>query len=222
MTAASVASPTAFDRGQRVVLPHVSWDTYERLLADHADRSAPRFTYDRGVLEIVAPSSKHEKDNRTLAQVVELVAEELGVEYLPVGSMTFRRADLQQGFEPDSGFYLQSEARVRDRERVDPDVDPPPDLVIEIEVAHPSLDKLPLLARMGVPEVWRFDGQRVTILTLEHGAYHASAASVALPPLTSDALTRFLAESRSLRTLAWIRTVRAWAREQRGAGDPTA
>jgi Uma2 family endonuclease len=168
----------------------------------------------------VAPSSKHEKDNRTLAQVVEIVAEELGVEYLPVGSMTFRRADMQQGFEPDSSFYLQSEERVRDRERVDPDVDPPPDLVIEIEVTQPSLDKLPLFARMGVPEVWRWDGVRVTILTLEHDAYRASLASVALPPLTSDVLTRFLVQSRSLRMIAWIRSVRAWARQQGRAEDP--
>jgi Uma2 family endonuclease len=212
-----VASPPE----QRVVLRNVRWETYESLLADHVDASAPRFTYDRGVLEIVAPSSKHEKDNRTLAQVVEIVAEELGIDYLPVGSMTYRRAASQQGFEPDSSFYLQSEARVRDRERIDPEVDPPPDLVIEIEVTNPALDKLPLLARMGVPEVWRWDGERVTILTLEHDAYRASVASVALPPLTSDVLTRFLADSRSLRMIAWIRSVRAWARQQGSAGDPT-
>ena len=33
---------------QRMVLHNVRWETYERLLAEQADSSAPRFTYDRG------------------------------------------------------------------------------------------------------------------------------------------------------------------------------
>lgn len=37
---------------QRVLLSNVSWETYERLLEDHQDSSAPRFTFDRGMLEI--------------------------------------------------------------------------------------------------------------------------------------------------------------------------
>lgn len=91
---------------QRIVLRNVAWDTYERLLADHVDSSTPRFTYDRGLLEIVRPSPEHETLNRTLALLVEVVAEEPSVDVGNVGSMTFRRQDLERGFEPDSCFYI--------------------------------------------------------------------------------------------------------------------
>ncbi|MDP9356919.1 MAG: Uma2 family endonuclease, partial [Chloroflexota bacterium] len=105
---------------QRILLRNVAWETYERLLADHLDSSAPRFAYDRGLLEIVRPSTEHETVNRTLALLVEVVAEELGIDVLNVGSMTFRRQDLQRGFEPGSSFYIQHESSVRGRTQIDP------------------------------------------------------------------------------------------------------
>lgn len=214
--------PATAPAEHRIVLNHVSWDTYERLLADHIDRSVPRFTYDRGVLEIVSPSTPHEEDNRTLAMLVEVVAEELGIDVRNVGSMTFKREDLQRGFEPDSSFYIQGEERVSDRVQIDLTVDPPPDLVIEVEVANPLLDKLPIYAEMGVPEIWRLGGKRVTILRLEDGSYTETVGSAALPLLTSDTLTRLLAESRSLKRTSWLRTVRAWVRTRGGAAGETA
>ena len=50
---------------QRIVLHNVSWETYEHLLADHENASSPRFTYDRGDLEIVSPLSEPEETNRS-------------------------------------------------------------------------------------------------------------------------------------------------------------
>src|SRR5688572_32233503 len=82
---------------QRIVLHGVSWETYERLLAEHADRSRPRFAYDRGELEIVAPSAEHEEDNRTLAEVVVVLAEEWAIDFRNVGGMTYRREDVARG-----------------------------------------------------------------------------------------------------------------------------
>jgi Uma2 family endonuclease len=91
---------------QRVVLHNIGWNTYERLLADHENNSAPRLTYDRGELEIMSPSPEHEKFNRRIAQLVLAVAEELNIEAEDLGSTTFRREDLERGFEPDSCFYM--------------------------------------------------------------------------------------------------------------------
>lgn len=65
---------------QKVVLHNVGWETYERLLADHESSSAPRFTYDRGELEIKSPSPEHEKLNRRLSQLVVALTEELEIE----------------------------------------------------------------------------------------------------------------------------------------------
>jgi Uma2 family endonuclease len=193
-------------------LHNIAWETYERLLTDYQDRLVPRFTYDRGELEISGPSPEPEIVNRTLALLVELVAAEWAIETLNVGSMTVKRQELKRGFEPDSSFYIQNEGRVRGRTTIDAAIDPPPDLIIEIEITRSAIAKLPIYAEMGVPEVWRFDGKRVAILLLEHGAYREAQASAALPLLTREMLTRFMSESASLRRTVWIRQVREWAR----------
>ena len=210
---ATVASPLE----QRIVLHDISWETYERLLTDHTDSSSPRFTYDRGELEILGPSAEHEIANRTLALLVELVAEELSIEVTNVGSMTFKRHDRQAGLAPDSSFYIQNEERIRDKTQIDPTTDPPPDLIIEIEVTRSAIPKLPIYARLGVPEIWRFDGEQVTIHQLAGREYDDAPVSAALPPLTSQDLTRFMRESRSLRRTVWIRQLRDWARASRSS-----
>src|SRR2546422_6880174 len=162
---------------QRVILRRVSWETYERLLAEHEQCSSPRFTYDRGVLEIMSPSIRHERLNRSLATMCEVIAEELHIELDNAGSTTFKREDLTRGFEPDSCFYVQNVERVRDRDQIDLTVDPPPDLVIEIDISSSSLDRFPIFANIGVPEGWRYDGTRLTIFTLRAGTYQEVATS---------------------------------------------
>lgn len=206
---ATVANPPV---EQRIVLHDISWDTYERLLADHVDSSAPRFTYDRGELEILSPSTEHEKDSRILNLLVEIIAMELSLEIQNVGSMTFKREPLRRGFEPDSSFYIQHEEYVCGRKQIDLTVDPPPDLIIEIEITRSAIPKLPIYAALGVPEVWRWDGERITLLRLVEDAYVEVAASDALPFLTSDVMTWLMTESRSQRRVDWTRLVREWIR----------
>ena len=201
--------------GQRMILHGVSWATYERLLEDFQDNHAAHFAYDRGVLEIMAPSAKHEEPNRAIALLVEMLALELNINVRNLGSTTFKREDLDRGFEPDTCFYIQTIARVRGKEEIDLTVDPPPDLVIEIDITHPSLDKLPIYAAVGVPEVWRYDGQQLTIFQLEGGAYRTHEESLALPGLTSQVVSQFIAESKTLERLAWLRRVQEWGRKQR-------
>src|ERR671915_2304007 len=204
---------------QRVVLNNIGWNTYEHLLADHGDNSAPRLTYDRGELEIMSPSPEHEKFNRRIAQLVLAVAEELDIEAEDLGSTTFRREDLERGFEPDSCFYIQNEEQVRGKDRIDLAVDPPPDLVIEIDITSPSFSKLPIYAQIGVPEVWRYDGQRLAILTLEGTEYAERTESIVLPPVTSNVLNDFVEKSKSMKRTAWLEEVREWSRENSGSSS---
>src|SRR5688500_283968 len=119
---------------QCLILHGVSWATYQRLLDDFKDSHAAHFAYDRGVLEITVLSSKHERPNRTLALLVEVLAEELNMDVQRLGSTTFTREDLNKGLEPDSCFYIQNEARVRGKDEIDLAIDPPPDLIIEIDI----------------------------------------------------------------------------------------
>jgi len=116
----TITSPPQEEREQRTVLSHVSWETYESLLADHADARIPRFTRGEGLLEIMSPSSEHEKLIRVLAMIAELVAEEREIEFQNPGSTTFRRRDLNQGTEPDSCFHTTGAWRrmMRTRARV--------------------------------------------------------------------------------------------------------
>ncbi len=206
---ASVISPLE----QRIVLANISWEMYGDLLEAHRDRSVPRFTYDSGQLEIMSPSPEHEQLKETIALLVNVVAEETGVNAEGFGSTTFRREDAGRGFEPDASFYIASLNQVKGKTELDLRRDPPPDLVIEIDITNPSLPKFPIFAQLGVPEVWLYNDKGMRILRLENGAYIEQAASAALPGLTAEAASRFLDESRKLERLTWLRRVREWARQ---------
>jgi Uma2 family endonuclease len=188
---------------QRVVLRNVSWETYERLLAENLDNSSPRFTYDRGVLEIMSPSAEHEWYNRLICDLVKLLARKLRVDVLDLGSTTFKREDVERGFEPDSCFYVAHAGHVRGKSRIDLAVDPAPDIVVEVVVTHPSLSKFPLCAQFGVPEIWSYDGNRLLMYGLTGSEYVEMPASRALPGLTSIELTEFLELGKSMNSLTW-------------------
>src|SRR5258708_19790033 len=197
---------------ERVVLENVSWETYERLLAESIESVGTRFTYDEGVLEIMVVYIGHENPNRTLAYLVEIVAAETDRDLHRAGSTPFKRKDLAKGFEPDSCFYFGHADQVRGKEELDPMKDPPPDLVIEVDITRSSLNRFPIFAAMGVPEVWCFDGDRVMMYRLEKGRYSEIETSLALAPLTASQSTIFLDESRRQKSTVWLRRVRDWVR----------
>jgi Uma2 family endonuclease len=200
---------------QRVILPHVCWETYERLLADHQESSGIHFTYDQGRLEILVPSLRHEKLKHTLATLVELLAGTLNIDIEGAGSTTFRRQDLARGFEPDACFYVAHAARMRQREDIDLTVDPPPDLVIEVDITSPSLNKMPIFAALGVPEVWRYDGRQVSIFVLGAGEYTLVEGSAAFPGVTPEVISQFVEAGKTLQRMDWQRSVRDWAYNRR-------
>ncbi len=197
--ASAISSPE-----QLVILDRVTWDTYERLITEHGERCGTRFTYDE----------RHERPNRRLATLVEVLAEEWALDIEQLGSMTFKRKDLQKGFEPDSCFYIEHADAIRDREEIDLAVDPPPDLSIEVDITRGSLNRFPIFAAVGIPEVWRFDGNRVAIFHLTHEGYVEGASSLSFPAVTGHSLTLFLDDSQKLKSTAWLRKVREWARSQ--------
>ncbi|MBI4585649.1 MAG: Uma2 family endonuclease, partial [Planctomycetes bacterium] len=203
---------------QRIVLRDVSWETYERLLKDFEGRSSPRMAYDQGMLEIMSPSSYHEKSNRTLAQFVEVLAEELDIDLENLGSTTYKRNDLLKGFEPDSSFYIQNAETIHGKTEIDFLIDPPPDLVIEVDITHDSLNKFSIYAAFGIPEVWRCDGPKVAVFLLQDKKYVESRQSLAFPGLTGGALSSFLADSKKMKRTEWLRKLRGWIRGQDWSG----
>ena len=219
MATAAVAPSPPVEADRVVVLPSVGWETYERLLADDEDRRVPRLTYDQGVLEIESPSPEHEHDAETLKLIVALFSGASGIPTAWFGSTTFRRPDREQGFEPDGSFYVfEHEARMRGRRTIDLLVDPPPDLVLEVDASRSSLRKLQMFAGFGIPEVWRKDGDRIAIMLLEAGGYREASQSQALPGLSSKLIMGFLAKRRMLPSPEWMQTILRSANELRVQG----
>jgi Uma2 family endonuclease len=166
------------------------------------------------MLEIMTTSAEHEREVLAMALIVEIVALELDLDIDPVGSTTFKRQEIEQGFEPDASFYIQHRNQARDRDQIDLATDPPPDLIVEVDITNSSLNRFPIYAGIGVPEVWRYSKDRVTISLLTQGAYTESAVSEAIPLLTAEVLTLFLSKRTSMSRSAWLKSVRAWVREQ--------
>jgi len=190
-----VVTTTLHSPEQRVLLDNISWEIY-----------------DKGQLEIMSPSSGHEHLKEKIALLVNIVAEEMGINAHGAGSTTFRRKDLQRGFEPDSCFYLENFKQVLGKKEIDLIVDPPPDLVIEIDITGSSLNKLAIIAAVGVPEVWHYRKDGWRILKLQGTDYKEDPESSAFGGLTSEAVNSLLEQSLRLEPLAWIRRVREWIR----------
>ncbi len=183
---------------QRIVLQSCSWETYERILLEQAGRSLPRLCYDEGQLELMSPSPEHERACAALRHIVCLACDHLGREFDDIGTTTIRRQRVHKGAEADAWFYL-------DRYGCDPDLEPP-DLAIEVEASRSALDKLPILAAIGVLELWRTDLRRVQILCLQNGVYQTAERSGCLP-FSSEQLSRLLILRGQQSRSQWIRSV---------------
>ena len=123
----------------RTVMHDIRWETYVDL-ADQRSGSVPRMTYDQGVLELMSPGMRHEGIGRFLGRMIETWTEVKGVEIQSVASTTFKRSDLSKGFEADESYYIRHADVVLGKEKIDLAVDPPPDLVIEVEITKSAID----------------------------------------------------------------------------------
>ncbi|MCT7965968.1 Uma2 family endonuclease [Laspinema sp. D1] len=198
----------------RVLLQNITWETYERLLNEMGHQRNTRLNYDRGLLEIMTPLLEHEQPNRLLSRVANAVAEELDIEILSAGSTTLKRPDLEKGSEPDSSFYIKNESLIRGKRTIDLNTDPPPDLVIEVDVTSSSIDREGIYAAMGVPEIWRCDRGEVKFLQLRSGNYVKTEHSLAFPVLPVTEVAKFLEQSQTVGETTLLKAFRTWVREQ--------
>jgi Uma2 family endonuclease len=161
--------------GQRLLLRDVSWSEFEAILEELGEHRGTRIAYDRGLLEIMAPLPEHEFNKEMIGDLLKALLEELDIEFLTLGSTTFKNSGMLTGIEPDQCFYIQHEAAVRGKQRLDLAIDPPPDLAIEIDITsrtHPET-----YATLGVPELWRRADQMIRIYQLQQGQYIEVAES---------------------------------------------
>ncbi|MFN9627289.1 MAG: Uma2 family endonuclease [Planctomycetota bacterium] len=192
----------------RIVLENVSWEIFVAL-ADERRGSVPRLSYNEGVLEMMSPKRKHENISCLLGRMIEAYSEIRGIEILSVASVTVKRSDLKKAYEADESYYVTNIDKVLAKEELDFEVDPPPDLVIEVELTSSAIDKLELFAAMQVREVWRHDGTSVQIYRLSNGRYDCIAESTELPRLSSDLINGYLDQRLQAGETTWIRAFRS-------------
>lgn len=211
----SEARTTPVEGGQVFVLYDIGWSGYETMLRLVGDRPI-RLTYDRGNLELMSPTRKHETNKSLLGRFVETMTEELEIPCTSEGSTTWRREGIDRGLEPDEGYYLYEHAeQLAAKAEIDPNTDPPPDLAIEIEVTRSALDRQGIYAALRVPELWRYNGESLRVFLLgANGIYQESANSAAFPFLPMDEVARLLREGATMDHSRWGRMVRAWVRDE--------
>lgn len=183
---------SVLEKSQTIVLHNVSWNSYKTISDTLQDETPAHFTFDRGNLEIMVLSLKHENLKKIIAVLFERISELLEIDIFAAGSTTFQREDLERGFEPDECYYIQNAARMRGKEAVDLTFDPPPDLTIEVDIKHSSLNRMSIFAAVGIAEVWRFDGERLSIYLLKDGKYFESKSSAALPRASSRRMSQLI------------------------------
>lgn len=207
-----MATVETLPKEQRFVMSGVPWGTYDRLLHEFEGRHL-RLTYREGDLEIMTLSPEHERAKKILARLLEAFTEELNLPILGLGSTTFRQHSLARGLEPDECWYIEHEEVMRQKREIDLNIDPPPDLVVEGEISRSVLDRMDIYQTLGVPEVWRFDGQTLRICGLENQGYRARSRSLSLPQLPTEQFVHFLNQREHVSETELVRSFRQWVRD---------
>ena len=144
----------------------------------------------------MSPTTEHEEYKDFILRIAHILAEELVVALEPRGSSTFKRKRLLKGTEPDGSFCVQNAAAVVGKRRINLSIDPPPDVVVEIDISTESLSKFPIYAVLGVPEIWRYDGKQACIYHLADEDYVEAPASRSFHGLTAQAITESIDKAR--------------------------
>lgn len=196
----------------RIVFHSLPWQGYQQILQALPQGRAARLIYDRGTLEIAMPSELHEFTKELIGLFIRVLVVELGLNLKTLGSTTLDREDLDRGAEPDNAYYIQNQPLVAGR-RVDLATDPPPDLVVEVDITHTDMDKLSLYAALGVPEFWRYNGEIWRIYQLQNGGYQEVELSSTFPQVPKEKLYEFLAQAQQ-NEVAAEQALRGWLRSQ--------
>ena len=178
----------------RLILADQTWDSYEKISEAVGENGGLRISFDpKGMLEIMTLSTEHESLAEMIKRFVDRISVAKNLDILFFGSATIKKSRRIVGSEPDACFYIQNAAQIGEKNKIDFSIDPPPDVVAEIDWRHDSFYKFPIYAALGVPEIWRYDGTRATFYKLENGEkYVEIEISIALPMLTARVLGDFL------------------------------
>lgn len=196
---------------QKFLLTDISWDAYETIQKTLRNRPI-RITYDRGNLELMSPSYRHQRYKTLMGRFINIIAEEKNIPLINGGSTTFKRQDLERGLEPDECFYIQNASAVLGKQEIDLTYDPPPDLAIEINISSSSLNRISIYAALGVREVWCYDGIVLKVYLLEEADKKFSKQRRTFPFLPLPELIQFLRQAEMIDDTTLFRSFRDWVK----------
>jgi Uma2 family endonuclease len=198
--------------GQQLLLEDVSWQQFENILTELGEHRAARLSYSHGFLEIMVPLPEHEKAKEIIGDMIKILLEARQIAFESLGSTTLKNEFMTQAVEPDACFYIQNQAAVIGKNRLDMSVDPPPDLAIEIDLTSRTHLENYLILR--VPELWRYVKQGLQINTLQGAKYIESDFSPTFPDIPIiELVNQYVQQSQvSGRTKA-IQTFRNWLQD---------
>ena len=197
--------------GQRILLEAISWHEFEAMVEELGEHRGTRIAYSKGTLEIVSPLPEHAKARVVISDLLKVLLDELDMPWESLGSTTLRREEMAASIEPDDCFYIQHQAAMVGKDRIDLALAPPPDLAIAIAVT--STTALQAYAALQVPELWRYHNRALQIFVLRDGTYVLSPRSPTFPhiPLV-EGVTQFVEMSRTAGTAPALRALRQWVR----------
>ncbi|MTJ16060.1 MULTISPECIES: Uma2 family endonuclease [unclassified Dolichospermum] len=198
--------------GQQMLLKDISWPQLENILEEMGERRAARISYSDGWLEIMVPLPEHEKDKEIFGELVRILLDKLEIDFEPFGSTTLKNERMRQAVEPDTSFYIQNQAAVIGKNRIDLNIEPPPDLAIEIDItSRTRFDNYEIL---GVPEFWRYQQQGLEIFLLQEGKYIKSQSSPNFPNIPIiELVNEYVRQCLTIGRSQAMRNFRSWVKD---------
>ena len=198
--------------GQQMLLKDISWQKLEKILEEMGERRAARISYSDGWLEIMVPLPEHEKDKEIFGELVRILLDKLEIDFEPFGSTTLKNERMRQAVEPDTSFYIQNQAAVIGKNRIDLNIDPPPDLAIEIDIT--SRTRFENYEILGVPELWRYKQQGLEIFLLQEGKYVKSQSSPNFPDIPIiELVNEYVRQCLSIGRSQAMRNFKSWVKD---------
>lgn len=160
----------ADDPEERFISSGVSWAQYDALLKKLGDSPGYRVAYLEGVLDVLAPSRKHEAKKDNIARLLGVYFEETQTRFYGLGSTTLRNTLKQRGVEPDVSFCIGTEKAM-------------PDLAVEVVETSGGLEKLAIYQGLEIPEVWFWKAGTFEVYVWQGESYERRDRSHLLPSL---------------------------------------
>lgn len=176
-----------------IVFYEASWDFYEAMLREY-DEEPSRMSFDDGTLEILMTiSMEHEGFKSFIGDMVSDIAKHFAIPMARRGSATLKSMPKRKGLETDQCYWVANERTIRGVKRLDLNIHPPPDLVIEVDVTHSVVDRDAIYAAIGVPEMWHYaEATKLTAWALTDGAWARIDTSKSFPMIRIGDLNPFL------------------------------